>query len=783
MKKNNTLKNVFHFQKMKLSKWTLKFFTGLFLLSSIPLSLQAQNKALYGWGDNANRQFGIASPVYSYSPMQLGSSTDWGSVVCGDYHTVALKTDGTLWTWGTTSTTPVQIGTSTDWASIAGGGYFNLAIKTNGTLWAWGANAAGQLGDGTTTPRSSPVQVGSSSDWSSIACGGGFTIGLKTDGTIWSWGNNDLGQLGIGTNISQSSPTQIDTSTSWTSIGCGSFHSFAIKTDGTLWGWGHNNYGQVGDGTQFQKNSPVQIGSSTWKKVTGGYDHTLGIKSDGTLWAWGNNGFGQIGDGTTNQRINPVQIGSATNWSLISGDQFRTLGIQTDGTLWAWGRNQFGQLGIGNTTNQSSPVQVGSSTNWSSAECGGFHTMGLVSTALPPVAQCQNVTVYTANACNAEANINNGSDDPDDNQITLTQIPAGPYSVGQTNIMLVVENSLGLRDTCNATVTVLDTIKPVASCKAFVLNLTSGSGTVSASDIDNNSSDNCGIATMSVSPSSFDCSDAGDHTVTLTVTDIHGNISSCDATVTVQYQPSCAITVTPANNTYTGGVTTNLYLGYGPQSATLSANASGGSGFTYSWSPSNGLSCSNCQSPEFTPAAKGSYTFVCTVTNSNGCSTECEVTFLVKDIRVSGKGGAGKVYLCHVPNGNSSKAKTLSISVNAVASHLTDHNDDALGQCRNTCQLNKRSITSNEFMHIEGMLEVLCAPNPFSSSFTLNYESNSDEEAVITIYRITGERMEQTHMKGYFGKAELGKGLSNGIYIVNFTQGSQTKYIKVIKAD
>ena len=157
---------------------------------------------------------------------------------------------------------------------VACGNIHTIAMKSDGTLWAWGYNGGGQLGDGTTMDRSSPVQVGTAKNWAQVACGDSHTIALKTDGTLWAWGNNYNGQLGDGTTIQRISPVQVGTATNWAQVACGDYHTIAIKSDGTLWTWGWNIYGQLGDGTSgtlTQRNSPVQIGTDTnWAQVACG---------------------------------------------------------------------------------------------------------------------------------------------------------------------------------------------------------------------------------------------------------------------------------------------------------------------------------------------------------------------------------------------------------------------------------------------------------------------------------------------------------------------------------
>ena len=355
------------------------------------------------------------------------------------------------------------------------------------------------------------------------------------------------------------------------------------------------------------------------------------------------------------------------------------------------------------------------------------------------------------------------------------------YPVGTTTVTWTVNDIHGNTNTCTQLIKVTDNEKPIANCKNYTLNLSGGVGSITANDVNNNSTDNCGITSLSVSPSSFNCSNAGANTVTLTVTDIHGNSSTCTATVTVQYQPTCSIAVTAANNTYTGGVVTNIYLGYGPQSATMTANATGGSGFTYSWSPANKLSSSTIQNPVFTPTAEGNYTYTVTVTNSNGCVTTCTKTFCVKDVQVSGSGGK-KVYLCHLPPGNNQNPQTLSISTNAVYSHLTEHSGDALGKCGSTCNSNKKTSVEQLLVDIDN-LEITCSPNPFSQSFKLNYISAFSTQATISIFGITGNLIEKTTVSGNSNHVELGQNLPDGIYTVSFIQGDIVKIFKMIKVN
>ena len=335
----------------------------------------------------------VRQVVDSTVPSRVDNAGDWSSVSGGGWHTVAIKSVGSLWAWGENSDgqlgdgtrtprlTPVRIGSDSDWSSVSGGGLHTVAIKSDGSLWAWGDNACGQLGDGTRTTRLTPVRIGSDNDWSSVGGGRYHTAAIKSDGSLWAWGENYYGQLGDGTTTYRSTPVRIGSDSDWARVSCGISHTVAVKSDGSLWASGLNAWGQLGDGTTTTRLTPVRIGSdSDWSSACGGGSHTVAIKSDGSLWAWGYNYYGQLGDGTkTTRRLSPVHIGTGTDWSRVSCGFYHTVAIKSDGSLWAWGYNYYGQLGDGTTTERLSPAHIGSGTDWSSVSCGFEHTVATMS--------------------------------------------------------------------------------------------------------------------------------------------------------------------------------------------------------------------------------------------------------------------------------------------------------------------------------------------------------------------------------------------------------------------
>ena len=331
--------------------------------------------SLWAWGSNDAGQLGDNTYISKNVPVQIGNDLKWIQVGAGSGHSLGLKSDGTIWAWGANESgqlgdnsyvnksAPVQVGTATDWISISAGLYHTIALKSDGTIWAWGYNASGQIGDGSTTGKSNPAKIGADNNWSVIAAGGMHSLALKSDGTLWSWGSNSYGQLGDASGLDKYIPVSLGSG--WQTVVTSNNHNLAIKTDGTLWSWGQNSSGQLGDGSKISKLSPQQIGSNTWKSIAVSQDGSLAIKTDGTLWGWGSDQFGQIGDGSSVSKKSPVQVGTDNHWEKIIAGSYHSFAFKSDQTFWAWGLNEKGQCGDGSNTTLYVPVQI---TN---GNCGG----------------------------------------------------------------------------------------------------------------------------------------------------------------------------------------------------------------------------------------------------------------------------------------------------------------------------------------------------------------------------------------------------------------------------
>jgi alpha-tubulin suppressor-like RCC1 family protein len=448
---------------------------------------------LWGWGDNDYGQLALNDVESKSIPFQIFGGGQWSFVSGGTYHAAAIKTDGTLWSWGGNSygvlgtnlgqaqvssvSSPVQEITYSSWSSVSAGTDFTVAIKTDGTLWSWGWNQWGQSGSGQATTLfpsySSPVQeLYKSNTWVTVDTTDFSAAAIKVDGTLWTWGNGFYGNTGQNNNLNYSYPRPVDVTTpepllGWYKVAGGKSHMAGIKKNGSLWTWGRNNFGQLGDGTVINRSSPIQgVWGGIWIDVACGDDFTVAVKNNGDLWTWGknvnfslgnipyttnqsfpiqvdtgllkwgkvsagysqvglityeadpsptptitgtplptptptpsstivplptlvpqfgqlwlwgDNQFGQIGDNTTTNRSSIVQtICGGQDWNNFSIRYTHTLAVKDDGTLWSWGQNNFGELGDVTAVDKSSPVQVDNGSNlWLSVSAGFQFSLAL----------------------------------------------------------------------------------------------------------------------------------------------------------------------------------------------------------------------------------------------------------------------------------------------------------------------------------------------------------------------------------------------------------------------
>lgn len=326
---------------------------------------------VWAWGANFDGLLGNGSTTNSTSPVQARGLSGVKAVAAASSHSVALKADGSVWTWGyngnhelgdgsiTNSSVPIRAKGLSDVRAVAVGSAHSLALKADGTVWTWGYGGQGALGNDSWNDNPVPAPVVGLSGVVSIAGGGHFSLAVKSDGTVWSWGLNKYGQLGNGTTTYSRVPIQVSELSSVKAIGAGSNHSMAVKSDGSVWTWGHNLTGQLGNNSTTNSKVPVQAtGVSNMVAVDGGFYHSVALRSDGTVWAWGRNYYGEVGNGTTTQSLVPLQVSGLTNATAVTAGFEHTLAVSAGETAFAWGRNQYGQLGDGSTVDRTLPVQT-----------------------------------------------------------------------------------------------------------------------------------------------------------------------------------------------------------------------------------------------------------------------------------------------------------------------------------------------------------------------------------------------------------------------------------------
>ncbi|GIM86465.1 RCC1 domain-containing protein [Salinispora arenicola] len=379
----------------------------------MPAPSTATNIAL-AWGNNDFGQLGDGSTTDSSTPVavSLPAGVTVTATSAGADHGLALTSAGSVLAWGgnfsgqlgdgstTNSSTPVPVSlpVGVTVTAVAAGGLHSLALTSAGTLLAWGHNSRGQLGDGTTTNRSTPVSVSLPAGTTVTAVAGGrsHSLAVTSAGTVLAWGHNSLGQLGDGSTTTRSTPVPVSLPVGTTAVAVagGGEHSVGLTSAGTVLAWGRNFFGQLGDGTTADSSVPVAVSlpsGITVTAITAGDDHSLGLTSAGTVLAWGRNFFGQLGDGTTADSSTPVAVSlpsGATVTAIALSDSDHSVALTSTGAVLAWGDNSDGQLGDGTTADSSVPVAVSLSagTTVTAIAAGTNHNLALVAPPTSSVA-------------------------------------------------------------------------------------------------------------------------------------------------------------------------------------------------------------------------------------------------------------------------------------------------------------------------------------------------------------------------------------------------------------
>ena len=347
------------------------------------------------WGMGSYPLLGASSgnlqtPFGTFPSTPLKVLDGVASVSAGQDHIAVIKTDGTLWSWGNSH--EGQVGSGVVWghdvgldyqtrvsvptkimdgvSAVSCGDAHTAAVKTDGTLWVWGSGEFGQLGNGKNGSAASddsvyqgtPIKI--MDHVKAVSCGGEHTAAITTDGSLWMWGDNSSGQLGNGGGANAPQPYDssviscqtlpVEVMDNVAAVSCGGYHTAAITTDGSLWIWGNNICGQLGDGTTANRNRPFKIMDNV-RAVSCGSDFTAVIKDDNSLWIWGSNEFDRLGNGgakTGETSMGGLQIPVySTPMKLMDDVAAVSCGgqhgaaVKMDGSLWTWGSDMRGQLG------------------------------------------------------------------------------------------------------------------------------------------------------------------------------------------------------------------------------------------------------------------------------------------------------------------------------------------------------------------------------------------------------------------------------------------------------
>jgi alpha-tubulin suppressor-like RCC1 family protein len=235
----------------------------------------------------------------------------------------------------------------------------------------WGANDDGEVGDGTKDARTTPTQVvGLTSGATAVAVGGEHACAITSGGGVKCWGRNNNGELGDGTTTNRTTPVQVvGLSSGVIAITAGEYHTCAITAGGRLVCWGDNGSGQLGDGTTTMRTTPVQVTGLTAgvEAVSGGFLHTCAVTAGGSAKCWGANRLaddddtagGQLGDGTYTGRTTPTQVKGLTSGVVgISAGEYHSCATLRTGGARCWGWNSSGELGNNTRKRSNVPVRV-----------------------------------------------------------------------------------------------------------------------------------------------------------------------------------------------------------------------------------------------------------------------------------------------------------------------------------------------------------------------------------------------------------------------------------------